>query len=205
MGTFTTSVGHCLGNLTRFSGRDRPRIFWPYMGLVIGLNAIVSIFAAVPMVLDMFARIQRFVQEHPEQAVVNSGPGHYEVRIEGFHPELMPDLRLFMLPMAVAFVVTLCLAAAAIVRRLHDRDWSGWWALLPLPFTLFGMTMMPFLFEGWVAAVGSNQPPQPGMFLLLMVNNLLHLAALAFLVVQLASAGTPGPNRYGPDPVREGQ
>lgn len=205
MGTFTTSVRHCLGNLTNFSGRDRPRIFWPYMGLVIGLNAIVSILAAVPMALDMFERIRRFAEEHPKDALVESWPGHYEVRIQGFHPELFPDLRLFMLPMAVALLVTVVLAAAAIARRLHDRGRSGWWGLLPLPFTLFGMAMMPILFEGWLAAAGSNQPPNPGLFLLLMANNLLHLGALAFLVVQLVSSGTPGPNRYGPDPVQQGQ
>jgi uncharacterized membrane protein YhaH (DUF805 family) len=204
MSTFTKSVGHCLRNLGRFSGRDRPRIFWPYMGLVIGLNALISIAAAVPMIFDMFERVRRFMEAHPE-TVVETWPGHYEVRIQGFHPELFPDVTLFLLPMAAALAVTIGLAAAAIVRRLHDRDRTGWWALLPLPFTAFGMAMMPRMFDGWIAAIGSNQQPDPGPVMLLMVNNLLHLGALAFLVVQLVSSGTEGPNRYGEDPVREGQ
>jgi uncharacterized membrane protein YhaH (DUF805 family) len=205
MGTFTNSVGHCVRNLANFSGRDRPRAFWPYMGLVIGLNAVVSIFAAVPLIFDMVERIQRFVEEHPDEAVVQSSPGHYEVRIEGFHPELMPDFGLLLMPMATALAVTVVLAAAAVARRLHDRDRTGWWGLLPLPFTAFGLALMPRIFEGSMAAAGSNRVPDPGPMMMLMANNLLHLGAFAFLLVQLVSSGTAGPNRYGPDPLQEGQ
>jgi len=56
---------------------------------------------------------------------------------------------------------------AVTVRRLHDRDMSGWWYLG------FGVaSLVPF--------VG-------------------FLASLAFLVV-LFMPGTPGSNRFGPDP-----
>lgn len=56
---------------------------------------------------------------------------------------------------------------AVAVRRLHDRDMSGWWYL--------GIVVASFIpFVGFVAAI-------------------------AFLVLMLLP-GTPGPNRYGPDP-----
>ena len=60
---------------------------------------------------------------------------------------------------------------AVTVRRLHDRDMSGWWYL----GVLVG-SMIPFI--GFLISIG---------FLVLM-----------FL------PGTPGPNRFGPDPKGAG-
>lgn len=60
---------------------------------------------------------------------------------------------------------------AVTIRRLHDRNMSGWWYL--------------------GAIVGS------------MVPVVGFLVSLAFLVL-MALPGTPGPNRFGPDPKGEG-
>jgi uncharacterized membrane protein YhaH (DUF805 family) len=56
---------------------------------------------------------------------------------------------------------------AVTIRRLHDRDMSGWWYL--------------------GAIIGS------------MIPLLGSLVAIAFLVL-MALPGTPGANRFGPDP-----
>ena len=56
---------------------------------------------------------------------------------------------------------------AVTVRRLHDRDMSGWWYL--------------------------------GFVVLSLVPVVGFLASIAMLVIMLLP-GTPGPNRYGPDP-----
>lgn len=56
---------------------------------------------------------------------------------------------------------------AVVVRRLHDRDMSGWWYL--------GLIVASFI-------------PLVGF-----------VAGIAFLVLMLLP-GTPGPNRFGPDP-----
>lgn len=56
---------------------------------------------------------------------------------------------------------------AVTVRRLHDREMSGWWYL--------------------GAVIGS------------MIPFVGFLVSIAFLVL-MALPGTPGPNRYGPDP-----
>jgi uncharacterized membrane protein YhaH (DUF805 family) len=58
-------------------------------------------------------------------------------------------------------------ALAVTVRRLHDRDMSGWWYL--------------------------------GVVLLGQVPYLGPLISLGFLVL-MCLPGTPGPNRFGPDP-----
>lgn len=61
---------------------------------------------------------------------------------------------------------------AVTVRRLHDRDMSGWWYL--------------------GAIIGSAIP-------LLGI-----IVSIGFLVL-MALPGTPGPNRFGPDPKGEGE
>src|SRR3954453_527657 len=71
------------------------------------------------------------------------------------------------------------------VKRLHDRDKSGWWILL--------FWLGPGVLGGWQTA-----PDTAG-------NLVLSLAAGAIAIwgfVELGClAGTPGPNRYGPDPL----
>jgi uncharacterized membrane protein YhaH (DUF805 family) len=61
---------------------------------------------------------------------------------------------------------------AVTIRRLHDRDMSGWWYL--------------------GAIVGS------------MIPVVGFLVSIAFLVL-MALPGTPGPNRFGPDPKGAGE
>lgn len=56
---------------------------------------------------------------------------------------------------------------AVTVRRLHDRDMSGWWYL-----GFIVASMIPFV--GWIASIA--------------------------LLVILVLPGTPGSNRFGPDP-----
>jgi uncharacterized membrane protein YhaH (DUF805 family) len=70
--------------------------------------------------------------------------------------------------MVVWWLAVIIPSIAVGVRRLHDRDMSGWWYL---GFIVAGM--IPIVnFIGWIA------------FLVLMVL-----------------PGTPGSNRFGPDPL----
>jgi len=64
-------------------------------------------------------------------------------------------------------LATLIPSIAVGVRRLHDRDMSGWWYL--------------------------------GLFVGMIIPLVNFIAAIAFLVLMLLP-GTPGPNRFGPDP-----
>ena len=61
---------------------------------------------------------------------------------------------------------------AVTIRRLHDRDMSGWW---------------------YLGAIVGSMIPVAGL-----------LVSIAFLVL-LALPGTPGPNRFGPDPKGMGE
>lgn len=88
---------------------------------------------------------------------------------------------------------------AVLVRRLHDTDRSAWWMLLQAPAAL-----APFAFIGAIA--GAMQSPYPsteaivsaaaGGLLLVAVACLCNLV----LMILLWLPGTPGENRFGPDP-----
>lgn len=66
------------------------------------------------------------------------------------------------------------------VRRLHDRNLSGWWLLIPL--------LMLFL---WLATGGKGSE---------LSNILSFFMGVGFLIILLLP-GTPGPNRFGPSPI----
>ncbi len=86
---------------------------------------------------------------------------------------------------------------AVTVRRLHDTERSGWWILAPLvPYFVFWVitgtatTSGPSLEEFRAAGIGTAGL----VFLSAAVAMSLVLLVFYFL------DGTPGPNRFGPDP-----
>lgn len=76
----------------------------------------------------------------------------------------------FGLVLLVYWLAVLIPSIAVTVRRLHDRDMSGWWY-----GGLIIASLIPF------------------------VNLLAGIGGIVLLVFLLLP-GTPGPNRYGPDP-----
>ena len=69
-------------------------------------------------------------------------------------------------------------------RRLHDRNFSGWWQALPLAAALPAIAG---------AVLEAN-------LLLVLAGCAAGLASLGLLIFY-ALKGTVGPNRYGPDPL----
>lgn len=75
--------------------------------------------------------------------------------------------------------------AGVTIKRLHDRDKSGWWIVpfIIAPFLLFRPS-------GWI----------DGATLALLVD-VLGVSLGLWCLVELCLGGTTGPNRFGPDPV----
>ncbi len=99
------------------------------------------------------------------------------------------------LPHLIATIVILgliilwCMVASAIiVKRLHDRDWSGYWLLLLMtaPVTLIAL------------AVVMPPPPGPTGFAEGALAALALVIMLAFLRELFFLPGTKGENRFGP-------
>lgn len=94
----------------------------------------------------------------------------------------------------VALVVNIAVMVSGIfvgIKRLHDRDKSGWW-LLPyyfVPFILFGV-------GGYLALAAEEMTSASMLFLL------LGGAVMLWVFIDLGCLrGTIGPNQYGPDPI----
>jgi uncharacterized membrane protein YhaH (DUF805 family) len=91
--------------------------------------------------------------------------------------------------MIVVGIVYLALVIVGIfvgIKRLHDRDKSGWWLLV---FYLAPMVL------SWISAILSRNG----------IGIVLALASFAISIWALVELGclrgTVGPNRYGPDPL----
>jgi uncharacterized membrane protein YhaH (DUF805 family) len=86
-------------------------------------------------------------------------------------------------PIASLYSLVVLVPSVAVgVRRLHDTDRSGWWMFLPfaaLPLVL--VMFFDMLVGGILAAVAA-------------------LAAVITLLVFYTQDGTPGDNKYGPNP-----
>lgn len=133
-----------LKRYAEFSGRSRRLEYWMFALL----NLIV--FAVLTALLFM-GGLSTSALENPEAG--------------------LPPFNAFFIVIAIvmaAWVIAIFVPSiAVVVRRLHDRDMSGWWYA--------GLIVVSFVpFVGFIASI-------------------------AFLVLMLLP-GTPGPNRYGPDP-----
>jgi uncharacterized membrane protein YhaH (DUF805 family) len=93
---------------------------------------------------------------------------------------------LFWLIGFILFIAGAWSGLAVGVKRLHDRDKSGWWILL--------FWLGPGILGGWQTAT----PDLGGGFILSLAAT--ALAIWAFIELGCLP-GTPGPNQYGPDPL----
>lgn len=95
---------------------------------------------------------------------------------------------------ALLWLGTIVPGLACSVRRLHDTNRSGWWLLLMVPYVVSAIfTLMAFAGGGGMAALGTAG-------LMSIVALICAIVLLVFMVLP----GTPGDNRYGPNPYGRG-
>ena len=102
--------------------------------------------------------------------------------IVGLLGSLLPSLGSIV--SAVQALWLLLPTVGVTTRRLHDRNMSGWWQLLPLAAALPAIAGAVLESDG----------------LLMLAGCTVALASLALLIIY-ALRGTAGPNRFGPDPL----
>jgi uncharacterized membrane protein YhaH (DUF805 family) len=98
---------------------------------------------------------------------------------------LSKGIALFVI-FAVIFLVMIVSGLALGVKRMHDRDKTGWWVVL----FYYG----PAVLNGISSSIDST-----------FINLLLSVASLVIAIWGLVELGflrgTAGPNRFGPDPL----
>jgi uncharacterized membrane protein YhaH (DUF805 family) len=184
------SIRHNFANLLRFSGRDSRATFWPWAIGVYLLSMLLGFLIVLPLIGEMMQRMAAYAQAHPG-GFPPPQPGK-----PPFPAELMPDFSSLAVPMGLVQLLTTFLWAAAAVRRLHDRDWSGWWAAIFLPFQVAGIALGGVAMRGML---GGAVEPTP-LMRVASLNTACYWIAFIGLLVVLAGSGTPGPNRYGDPP-----
>jgi uncharacterized membrane protein YhaH (DUF805 family) len=95
---------------------------------------------------------------------------------------------------ALGYIAMLVAGVMVGIKRLHDRDKTGWWMLLfvGVPVVLGGVTAgMNFYLDEDVSTGGT-------------LLSMLSLAISIWAFVELGCLrGTDGPNAYGPDPLNQ--
>ena len=93
-------------------------------------------------------------------------------------------MMLFLVVAVIIYVPVIISGVAVGIKRLHDRDKSGWWLLV--------FYVLPGVLSGLANQVG--------------LQVILSLASFALSIwgfVELGCLrGTAGPNQYGPDPLQ---
>ena len=148
-------------NYSNFNGRAQRKEFWMFY-------LFYFIFSIVAMVADNILG-----------TVFTFGEGYYEVKSPSGWISLLYGLALF--------IPTL----AAVVRRLHDTNRSGFWLLFPF-LTIIPILLGVFLLEAEAYELG-------GFLLGISVLAIIGLSITVFVFTVLDS--TPGTNNYGPSPT----
>lgn len=191
MGEFIQSIRRGFASIFRFSGRDTRAEFWPYAIFLYFAATVVTWLIMMP---EMIRMTQTIFQRAAERAAMESEPTPEE--IDTLVREMMPNFEFLVIGSIVVQGVAILLLAAAVVRRLHDRDRAGYWGLLPLPCTLAALLLAPASMESFRA------PPvaPPPILLASFLNGMAYWVLFIVLIVMLAREGTTGPNRFGPEP-----
>jgi len=164
--------------LTSPFGMDLKWLLFGFRGRIQRLYFWVT-FLVVEFVTGMLSTTIQFVAQF-------HGMGEFNPHIKQFEP----TGPLLIADFVVAFV-NLWIIFALSVKRLHDRDRTGWWLAVKYPAILVALGLV------W-ATVGEREPLST-----VAVFTVIAAAGLVlWLFVEIGClSGTKGPNRYGPDPL----
>lgn len=176
---FVAAMFEPFGRLTDFSGRSTRAQFWPFIFLTYAVPNLIM-FGFIGSLMD---GVQKQALAGPDAPLVYDFKGLF-INI--------------LIVSGISFLVFALPLAGAVIRRLHDTDRTGFWALPAVFLQFFGFFLMWKLVQQVMALQDGDGIPSA--LLPLVGNNLLGLGYSILLLVYFAQDGTVGPNRYGPDP-----
>lgn len=164
-----------LKRYAEFSGRSRRMEFWMFMLLLV----IIWVVAFTLMMVLGFGAL----------GMAGANPDGTP-RLGGM-AGMFASMGIFAVIFAIIWLALLIPSIAVAVRRLHDTNRSGLWLLMPIGLYVVAMVL--------ILAGASGQ--SNGLAAIGMIFSLLQWIASIVLLVFYCLPGTPGPNKYGPDPL----
>lgn len=196
------AIKHGLGNLLNFKGRDARQAFWYYVLFVWLVTTGISLIVNVPLMLE--AGMSGFREG---MAAGRSGdPAVVQAVTEASIAHSMMDIASStMWVKSVSAVLTVLLLGAALVRRLHDSEMSGWWALVPGSMQIANLFVAPIMMRRMIETMNRMQTADPMAGMRSMQSSMSSASVLGLVAILAVIAlgirqSTPGPNRYGEAP-----
>lgn len=162
-----------LKRYAEFSGRSRRMEYWMYTLLLV----IIWVVAFIAIMALGFGA-----------AGLASGGG---ANAAGGMMGMFASMGILAVVFGLIWLALLIPTIAVAVRRLHDTDRSGWWL-----FIYIGPYLLSIVLN--VMAVSSSSTSMASIAGLVGIVG--FLGAIVLLVFYCLP-GTPGPNKYGPDPM----
>jgi uncharacterized membrane protein YhaH (DUF805 family) len=125
-----------------------------------------------------------------EAAARSSGEAIVNPETHTFEPTGIFGIAISLIGLANAWI-----AFALSVKRLHDRDRTGWWLLWQLLIIVLAVFLI-------IVAIAVPQEQGALWYALAGAAGLAAFVISIWLFVQIGFLrGTQGPNRFGPDPL----
>lgn len=164
-----------LKRYAEFSGRSRRMEFWMFMLLLLIIWVV-----AFTLMMVMGVGAMSMAGMNPDGTP----------RVGGM-AGMFASMGIFAVIFGILWLGLLIPTLAVQIRRLHDSDRSGFWIWI-----YWGPAIL-----SWVLSFAGAANQSAGMTMLGGLFSLLTLVGSITLIVFWCLPGTPGPNRYGPDPL----
>jgi uncharacterized membrane protein YhaH (DUF805 family) len=178
------------------SGRDARQTFWYFVLFVVILRFAASMVVTIPMMVTTIGDTVAAVKNGADPATIQQQTNAAMIA-------MMPR---FMWLGIIVGVASMLLLVTSVVRRLHDSDLSGWLVLVPMAIQAYAMTQVPAQMAKAIDLMehlNAKTPPNPVAMMQGQGAAALIAWLPALIVVGIGiRASTPGPNRYGTEPVR---
>lgn len=185
------AIKYGLTHLLDFNGRDARQTFWYYVLFIYIIGQAIAITATTGPMMHMMRNIFEAGAQHDPQRIL--------AEQQAFIGQMVTPILYIT---AAVTLFNLLALAAAFMRRLHDSDLSGWWALVvgALHAAITAMTL--YNMRDLLAMVVSPDAMMLGDmhgFILMSLAGYLPMGLFIYLGVRKS---TDGPNRFGAGPVR---
>ncbi len=172
--------------LFSFKGRINRAKYW-YAAFASGISCLFFLFVLALVLGGMFGVASKSVHVSIDIFDIFNNPPSFPLRASFSNP---PASAAFSLLFNVAgtpiMVVGIWFFTATTIKRLHDRNKSGWW-------------MVPFYIAPGL--YGHFKDRLPDTDAVGVLGGVAFVLCLWGFVELLCLRGTRGPNRFGPDPL----